>query len=416
MPKDIDRLLLVAFKYPPYAGVGGKRWAKLSKYLARQGVTVDVVTVEWPDGDPSTLEDVSDDRIRIHQIPALSPNRIRSRGSNTVAERVRNRLYRDFIAGRPVSQDAAWWGPAVIPATARIARAARSQAIIVTGAPFMSNLWIARGKRFLPRVPLVQEFRDPWADLPDASLDAQGGRDRVGHLEREVLESADAAVTVTEGLSEIIRCKTGATPVHTVTNGFDAEDLPAPSSGPRPFRLIHGGNLFVGRDEPLRALLSAVTRSASELPGLELVFRGGFPEDVRREYAALESAGILKVLPSIPAREFMVEVDGAFAALQFNARQFPYLVSTKIYEYAAVGRPVLSLNYGGEIDALVRRHGLGWSVNAHGRAAITEALCECHTAWKRESGQSIEAKGIDRYSYAALADQYRDLVSTLAWG
>jgi glycosyltransferase involved in cell wall biosynthesis len=325
-------------------------------------------------------------------------------------------VYRDFIAGRPVSQDAAWWGPAAIPAAARIARTARSQAIVVTGAPFMSNLWIARGKRFLPRVPLVQEFRDPWADLPDASLDAQGGRDRVTRLEREVLESADAVVTVTEGLSEIIRRKAGATPVHTVTNGFDAEDLPAPSSGPRPFRLIHGGNLFVGRDEPLRALLSAVARSASELPGLELVFRGGFPEDVRREYASLESAGILKLLPAIPARDFMLEVDGAFAALQFNARQFPYLVSTKVYEYAAARRPILSLNYGGEVDALVGEHGLGWSVHADDASAITEALYECHTVWKRESEHSIEPEDIGRYSYPALAHQYRDLVSALARG
>ena len=48
-------LLVIAYKFPPYAGVGGFRWAKLSKYLARLGHEVHVVTVPWRGGGPNTL-------------------------------------------------------------------------------------------------------------------------------------------------------------------------------------------------------------------------------------------------------------------------------------------------------------------------------------------------------------------------
>ena len=413
MPNELERLLVVAFKYPPYAAVGGKRWAKLSKYLARQGVTVDVVTVPWPNGDPATLADVTHDNIRIHRIPAMSPNRLRITDPRTLLQRVRGKLYRTLVAGRPVSQDAAWWGPVVIPAVAWIARRKRSQAIVVTGAPFMANYWIARGKALLPKVPLVQEFRDPWADLPEASLRSSGTVERVAALERAVVRSADAVVTVTGGLTRLL----GSTypPAHCVTvpNGFDPEEFSPASSETDHFRLVHGGNLYVGRDEPLRALLAVVSKHARELPGLELVFLGGFPDAVRSEFRTLEAHGILRIMPRVSTADYAREVATSFATLQFNAEHFPYLVSTKIYEYAAAKKPVLSLNYGGEIDALIREHALGWSVDARDEREILDALRESHTLWKTEPGYQSEPVDFEQYDYRQIVDRYRLVLESL---
>jgi glycosyltransferase involved in cell wall biosynthesis len=263
-------------------------------------------------------------------------------------------------------------------------------------------------------VPLIHEFRDPWFDLPDESMPSQGGRERVRRAEQKLIDSADAIVTVTEGLSDLTRPKAGSTPIFTVTNGFDPEDLPQrPSARPRPFRLIHGGNLFVGRDEPLRAFLSAVAQVADEIPELELVFRGGFPAAVRAEYSNLEELGVLRVMPPIPGPAFMEELDNSFAALQFNSRQFPYALSTKIFEYGASRRPVLSLNYGGDIARLVLEHGLGWSIDASSPATVSDGLRAAHAEWRHNPGLCTSPTGFESYDYARIAADYRSRIESL---
>jgi len=415
MPEKLERLLVVAFRYPPFAEVGAKRWTKLSKYLARQGVEVHVVTVPWGPETPETMRDVTHPNIHIHRIPSLVPNRIRvtTPPPHTLIERARNRLHRTRIAGRYWANDAVLWGPAVIPAVAWLSRRHKVQAIVVTGGPFWAGYWVGRGKRLYPRIPLIQEFRDPWLELPESLLVHQGGPELVRQREQALIRSADAIVTVTEGLSELIRSKAGDTPVYTITNGFDPEEIAADvPDGPRPFRLIHGGNIGLGREEPLRALLAAVSEVLPEMPDIELVFRGVFPADVRSEFRQLEEAGVLKVLERIPGPEFMREVAESFATLQFNAERFPYLVSTKIYEYAASGRPVLSVNYGGEIEALVRARNMGWSVRADAHDSLVETL-RYLLALHRSGANPPTPLDLAGFSYERISAEYTDLLARL---
>jgi hypothetical protein len=71
-------LLVIAYKFPPYAGVGGFRWAKLSKYLARLGHEVHVVTVPWREHGPNTLvADAAEPGVIVHPIRSGSPHRLR---------------------------------------------------------------------------------------------------------------------------------------------------------------------------------------------------------------------------------------------------------------------------------------------------------------------------------------------------
>src|SRR3954468_24007324 len=42
--EDVRRLLIITYHFPPDGAIGGQRWAGLSKYLARLGWEVHVVT------------------------------------------------------------------------------------------------------------------------------------------------------------------------------------------------------------------------------------------------------------------------------------------------------------------------------------------------------------------------------------
>ena len=79
----------------------------------------------------------------------------------------------------------------------------------------------------------------------------------------------------------------------------------------------------------------------------------------------------------------------------------------------AANKPVLSLNYGGEIDALIREHALGWSVDARDEREILDALRESHTLWKTEPGYQSEPVDFEQYDYRQIVDRYRLVLESL---
>src|SRR5256885_1103621 len=56
MPSDARRLLVISYYFPPDGSVGGLRWAGITKYLAREGWQVAVLTAARPGGSDGGVE------------------------------------------------------------------------------------------------------------------------------------------------------------------------------------------------------------------------------------------------------------------------------------------------------------------------------------------------------------------------
>jgi glycosyltransferase involved in cell wall biosynthesis len=408
------RLLLIAFQFPPYPEVGGKRWTKLTKYLARQGWEIDVLTVPWGESAPDLMADVQSERIHIHRVASYGFHHLRRREfpahlGGKIARRGRKYLL-STMSGRDAAEDARYWGRALVPAACRLIDERQISLVVSTGAPFLANWWASHVKDRRPHVHLITEFQDPWSDLPSVQEGDPARRARVLEREASFISKSDVVVTVTDGLSDIIRSHSGGIPVVTIPNGFDPEEITVTPAREREPLLVHAGNLWVGRERPLAAFLAAIRQTADGLDGLRVVSYGGFPGGVKSEYADLIESGVLEVHPRVPTKTVMAAIDDAFACLQFNAEQFPYLVSTKVFEYAAARRPVLSVNYGGEIEGLVNEGNLGWSVDARDSEGLSATLREVYTAWQNDPRYTSEPVGLARYDYANLALEYSELL------
>jgi glycosyltransferase involved in cell wall biosynthesis len=410
-------ILLIAYKFPPYAGVGGFRWAKLSKYLARLGHEIHVVTVPWPAYGPNTLTaDAVEPGVTVHRIPSGSPHRFRHRplsGRWRIA--ARHYALRALDAVLFYDDEAQRWGRHLVGFCERLIDERGIEVAVATGHPFQANRWAAQLKRRRPGLKLVQDFRDPWADNPFRSL----SRRRAQHVrawQREAVEAADAVVSVTPPLLDLFLQGTRDKLAAVITNGVDPEESSAnglsPSSADGVTRLTHIGSITNGRSRPLDTLLGAVreARRAGERIQVRLV--GPMLESVGRANGDLVEDGLLVLWPTMSQSDALGLVAEGEYALQLNAREFPYAASTKIYEYALLRVPQVSLNYGGFVDEVVRDHGFGYSVDLSTRpdlAGFVRSLPERACA-DRDGRFAFD---VEPFTYPVLAGRYASLIEDL---
>ena len=416
MSPPLRRLLVIAYKFPPYAGVGGFRWAKLSKYLARLGHEVHVVTVPWRDHGPNTLvADAAEPGVTVHPIRSGSPHLLRHMplsGRWTIAAR--------YLALRALDRvlfyddEAQRWGRHLIGACERLIDEHEIGVVIATGHPFQANRWAAELKRRRPGLRLVQDFRDPWADNPFHPLSTRQAA-RVRAWQDETVTAADAVVSVTPELLELFLRGFPGKRGEVITNGVDPESVeggPVPPPADGPVRLTHIGNVSNGRDRPLGALLEAVRGLGPGGPPIEVELVGAALGLLRRAYPDLVAAGVLRVRDPLPQAEALRAVAHSHYALQLNAREFPYGASTKVYEYALLRVPQISLNYGGFVDDLVREHGFGHSVDLSRDADLAGLL----RSLPERAGPDRDGRfafDFEPFTHPALARRYSALIESL---
>ncbi len=405
--------LLLTFRFPPYPGVGARRWDRLAKYLAREGVQVHVLTVDWSRTYPGITTDF-EPGIHMHTVPCIGPYRLVQRIDPGTAwgrtiDRVRGVARRWDWTG--FADEARWWGLTMLRTADALIREHGIPVIVATGPPHMVNYWAAILKQRHPALRLIQDFRDPWTDQQAVAQGHHGALALAKRREATAIREADGIVTVGADWGRMFAERSSHVPVTVIPNGFDPEELAGiMPEGARPFHLMHAGNLFAGREAPLRAFLGATRVVAGEIPEMRLVFRGGFPGTVLGEFRDLTNAGILDVSDPIDQRRAFELMADAFACLHFNSPGSPGALSTKIYEYGALRRPVLSVNYGGEIEGLIREHNLGRSVRGDDPNEIAHAIRELHLLWTAEPDFVQPVSNMEDFSYPGLAARYTEVL------
>jgi glycosyltransferase involved in cell wall biosynthesis len=85
----------------------------------------------------------------------------------------------------------------------------------------------------------------------------------------------------------------------------------------------------------------------------------------------------------------------------------------KLYEYLAIGRPILSLSEEGELSDLVRRSGIGVAVNANDPSAIEAGLRQVIALARTADLRRVDPQLFDGHRHAEQAvGIIRELVDT----
>lgn len=398
--------VLIAFRFPPYDRIGAYRWTKLCGRLARLGHRIDVLSASWPEvEDPGWFSDVHHENVHIHRVPSLYPHRLHgAHFAHRLPQKLKAGAFRVLERLTPAHDVASLWWPALAPAARRLLAKQREPLLIATGAPFSANYWAARLRREQPGARLIQDFRDPW--LTSAQELVRSGWAR---RFRVATSHADALVSVTPEMSALFAQLSGHPRVSTVPNGVELAQLRALRAPAVPrYDFAYIGNLFNRREEPLRRLLSWLRERGQQGLAPSLAIAGQYSVSLREEARDLLASGQLTLLPHLPQQQAFELLLASKVALQLNGpgALARFQTTTKLVEHAALGRPTLSLNYGGAAEDFIRERRLGWSL----RADSPGLSLELDACWRSQERFDLDVSDFD---FEQTAARYSALIEGL---
>ncbi len=433
----LPRVLVVSYYFPPAGGPGVQRVLKTVRYLRDAGFEPVVLTVEdgaFPSRDAALAGDVPDD-VEVIRTRAPDPLRLYARlkgeGSGSVptgAVEAETRLARLalWVRANLFLPDArVGWVPfAVAAGRRRLGQAAQLEdpfAAVVTSGPPHSVHLVGRQLQ-KTGVPWLADFRDPWTainfyhDLPMS----RPARALDRRLERRVLQSADAVTTVSPTWARLLERQGGlaAGSVEVVHNGIDEADLDAArdvSVRTDAFVLAHVGSLYATRNPT--AVWQAIRRlrERGEVPDLVIRLVGKTDGSVRQ--SAQGTGAPVEVEPYVTHADAVREQARA-ALLLLSIEPFPAsdgMITGKLYEYLASGRPVLGVGpAGGDAAALLAETGGGTLCARDDPDGVADEILRQYRAW--DAGEPLAGAPWDTvapYTRSAQTERLADVLRQL---
>jgi len=253
----------------------------------------------------------------------------------------------------------------------------------------------------------LADLRDPLVANQHRRADTIATRVRQAaneQLARLVARRADAISCVSEAIAAEVRSLGARGIVRTIANGCDFDDFAGLEYVPAArFRITHTGSFF-GRRDP-RPFLQALRES-----GLDVVARfvGDFRSSDREWAEGLGLGDRLELVPYAPrAQSLRLQRDSEALLLLVPEAEGRGrgVLSGKVFEYLAAGRPILALvPPDGAAAKLIRETGAGVVVAPDDVEGIERALRELHV---RHLDGGLPALELDEDTRASLSRQAR---------
>lgn len=431
----MKRVLIITYYWPPSGGSGVQRWLKMSKYLPEYGwqpVIYTTENAEYPIVDHSLEKDVAPEAEVIRR-PIMEPYNLYKKflgvkKSETVKagfikEKGAKKGWRDnlsvWIRGNCFIPDArCWWVKPSVKYLKEYLRKYPVDAIISTGPPHSMHLIAMKLKEALG-IPWIADFRDPWTEIDYYDeLHLTKWADRKQHkLEHQVLTKADRIVTVSwnwaRGLGRL-----GNRNVRIIQNGYDWIFDPTEKRVPlsEEFSLTHLGVIGPARNAPV--LWQALKELKSEINGFDKALKiklvGQVDQSVAMNLTAcglMENTELITHVPHDEVKQIQ-ESSQVLLLLVNNAPNAKGILTGKLYEYLASGRPILAIGpEDGDAARLLSETKAGVAVGFEDKEKMKEVIKELYQKYLENNLPSNSSGKFEKYSRKALAGEYAALLN-----
>jgi glycosyltransferase involved in cell wall biosynthesis len=427
------RILIISYLFPPIGGIGVQRALSLAKYLPQCGFEVYVLkggNAGGPVMDPDLVRQIPP-AVTVYQ--AFSPeipfgirqklwSKLKGGGAGASTANSAGFSWKRLLgntARRIMSPEPEiLWVPFAVRKARRIIKRHRIDVVLVTVPPFSALVAGTTLKRQFPSLLLVSDFRDEWLTFYLKDFEFQSSdytRRRAEAIEREAVYRSDLVVAVNRSSCHEIRRRymdQRDSKFVVVPNGYDPQAFVGLS--PRRHRLprmivTHVGTVY--KTASPRFYLDAVdglpenvrdqieTRFIGRISESESAFLTGRKSQVR----------VVGFIPQAEALKYMADTDFLLLTMTNEIS-----VPGKLFEYFAVGKPILAITpAGSEVDQIVRDTASGVTASPQ-NTAIQAMLMRAFEAW-RDHKSVVDGPGepVQRYERPHLVEEYGNLIREL---
>jgi glycosyltransferase involved in cell wall biosynthesis len=410
----MKRVLIISYYFPPMGAGGVQRTLKFVRYLPVFGWEPIVLTVKdvlYHARDGSLLEEVEERTII--RTESLDPQRLvrrwkRKTGTEPSIERrfpFLEILNRSFLPWVLVPDSKILWVPYAIREARRWIDSQEIDVVFTTSPPQSVHL-AGLGLKRRTGLPWIADFRDNWRTKQYERTPTPIHKRINDGMVQRVVRAADRIITVATPITEDLIRRSGRSEAHfsTLPNGYDPADFAGiqPRSQDR-FTMTYCGALDLVRNPDV--FLRGVEVALRDRPELRKKLRiqlvgsvyGIDLDGMIRHYDLNDIVQVVGYVSHQHCIEIMMDSD--LLLLIVSEKTGSDLVTGKIFEYLAAGKPILALVPGGEAEKLILKYARGSVVPPDDAAGVAVQVSRAFTLWERgELKLSIPRwKGIEPY-------------------
>lgn len=411
----MKKVLWISYLFPPLnCGVG--RQLKIAKYLPTYGWLPVVLSAKRsrlrPLYDMSMVKDIPPN-IEVHRTWSLE-----------------SRLIMQYLPGllriNPkwfhIPDQFVGWFPFAVREGLHIVNNEKIDAIFSTSLPSTCHL-VAYVLKRRTGLPWVADFRDLWTQNAYVSYPAPVLR-LENKMEAAVIRAADRITTVNEAMEQDIWRKYSDQPAKkfiAIPHGFDPEDFITSSFNkktlPDKFTVTYTGSLYGRRnvDTFMYAMKELIDEDSSLNKKLNIRFVGSV-SSARQLSNQLGLHRVVTCSNSVTHQEAWNYLSSSDVLLfVLGTGEHDEKASTgKLFEYLAIGKPVLALAPEGVASNIIRRANVGVVVNSEDKGGIKKAIGEMYRKWV--SGNLVISPNkevIEQYDIRLLSKRFATIFDEL---
>ena len=276
--------------------------------------------------------------------------------------------------------------------------------VILTTSPSESAHIVGWAVKKWKKIPWVADMRDGWMYEPFLEVRKnRGGRQRLEFaLEKFLLARADSVTTVTQPLMNDLtgRLEVPEHKAFLVPNGFDEEEYKLSEEtialARRKFDnidgkmlIVHMGRLSEARkDRDISPLFQALRRFKTLAPDLaqklSIYFVGSADCPEVGLVEQMELKDVVHFYPMVSKSDAIAMIKVADALLLITSESQKSIATSKVFDYMAVGKPVLALAKGNAAAHIVKQTGIGVTVSPIDISAILDKLKLFMECWNNK--------------------------------
>jgi len=366
----LTHILLICYSFPPFPGIGGRRWAKFAKCLAKENYTVHVICAKNQHQHISLYtDDVKFDNIFKYPLPAKYPL-FMYMPPKTFLEKILYRIWlvylKTFTKGNYYDK-AILWEKQLLTKSSELITQYSINKVIVSGAPFSLLHHVVKIKQKFPSIKLYGDIRDPWTwgsyGINNISKNKRAEEESKESL---VVSNYDAVFLPVQPMVNYMKekYKDSENKFILLPHAFDADEIPAGLQKniikENKIEFILYGTLYQNIEKNIAFFIPLILNNSYIKLAIysgEIAYKNMFEEK------GLLNTQVVYNKPLPPKQLFEKVKNSNFVLIIHPYNPNADGISTKFYEIIKIGTPILFIGYDEYIIEFIKTNELGIAVN-----------------------------------------------------